>query len=151
MNATDRGNLAERLLPVAARISCLVHGDGDHRDIHQAVARLDTDERNALIVVLAALVDPEASVEDTLGFITWDEHGRPAGPQILTGTIRQLANGRWWPTPGDGADEILVAEQKHTAWVLHLHGHDYGEISERLGTCRDTVARWLKERRRAAA
>lgn len=62
LSAEQRGDLAERMLPVAANLAVLVHGDGGPEDIATALAALDDTEKNALLVVLAGMVDPEQPV-----------------------------------------------------------------------------------------
>jgi hypothetical protein len=83
-----RGDLIEALWPAAAHLVCLVHGDGGQRDIHQALTRLTPAEKDALLVMLAALVDPDDRPDDLLHWITWDEHGHPTRPE--TGDPRSL-------------------------------------------------------------
>jgi hypothetical protein len=59
MNAEQRGDLAEQMLPVAAHLAVLVHGDGGPEDIAAVLSGLDDTAKNALIVVLAGMVDPD--------------------------------------------------------------------------------------------
>lgn len=90
--AEARGDLAEQLLPVAAHMACLVHGDGGASDIQQALAGLDSTQRDALIVVLAAMVDPDRPVGAALGWLDFNEHGAAAvAPVDDRDTIRTLA------------------------------------------------------------
>lgn len=146
MTPAERGDLAARLLPIAAGLACLIHGDGDQRDVHQMITRLDRDERDALIVVLAGLIDPDTSLIDALGYVTWDETGRPATTKpILVGSIRDVAQLRTTPS---GFDEIFLAEQKHAAYVLH-YGRDFDQrdVAAQLGVHERTISRWLTKRR----
>lgn len=62
MTEEQRGSLVERMLPEAANLAVLVHGDGGPEDIAQVLERLDETEKNALIVVLAGMVDPDQPV-----------------------------------------------------------------------------------------
>lgn len=62
LTSKQRGNLAEQMLPIAAHLAVLVHGDGGPEDIAAALSNLGDTEKNALIVVLAAMVDPEQPV-----------------------------------------------------------------------------------------
>ena len=62
LSVEQRGDLVERMLPEAANLALLVHGDGGPEDIAQALAGLDETEKNALIVVLASMVDPDQPV-----------------------------------------------------------------------------------------
>jgi hypothetical protein len=80
------------MLPVAAHLSCLVHGDGDRRDIGQVIARLAEGEKDALLVVLAGLVPPDVPLGWLLAYLTWDEHGKAASPPSTTETLRDIAS-----------------------------------------------------------
>ena len=62
MTVEQRGSLVERMLPQAANLALLVHGDGGPEDIAEVLAGLDETEKNALIVVLASMVDPDRPV-----------------------------------------------------------------------------------------
>jgi hypothetical protein len=75
MTAEQRGDLAEAMLPVAANLAVLVHGDGGPEDVQDVLAGLTDVQRNALIVVLAGLVDPEQPVGKALGWLDYNEHG----------------------------------------------------------------------------
>ncbi|WP_331746720.1 hypothetical protein [Streptomyces sp. NBC_00842] len=75
LTAEQRGDLAEDMLPVAAHLAVLVHGDGGPEDVQEVLESLDEAQRNALIVVLAGLVDPEQPMGKALGWLDSDEHG----------------------------------------------------------------------------
>lgn len=75
LNAQQRGDLAEQMLPVAANLSVLVHGDGGPEEVRDVLAGLDETQKNALIVVLAGLVDPDQPVGKALGWLDFNEHG----------------------------------------------------------------------------
>jgi len=145
MTPTEHGDLAERLLPIAAGLACITHGDGDRRDIAHTLQTLDQAERDALIVVLAGLINPDTRLTDALGYITWDETGRPAtGTPDLHGTLRDIAKIRQVTS---GIEEILTAEHKYGARVLYYDRHfDQGEIAEQLGVTAKTVGRWIAQR-----
>ncbi|MER5350643.1 hypothetical protein ABT093_09960 [Kitasatospora sp. NPDC002551] len=147
----ERGDLAEAMLPYASRLACLTHGDGDAEDIQRTIARLDDTQRAALIVVLASMVDPDAALQDVLGHVTWDEHGRAAGIPLLPGAVRSLSYLRRWPETPGGAHAVLEAEQRHEAWVLVAAGATHTEAAVRIGVATRTVTRWLSERRREVA
>jgi hypothetical protein len=80
MTAEERGDMVEDLLPQAANLVALVHGDGGPQDVHQALARLDATQKEALLVILAALVDPDQPMTKSLGWVDFDEHGRTIVP-----------------------------------------------------------------------
>ncbi|MGW5989497.1 hypothetical protein ACWFRT_13970 [Streptomyces anulatus] len=75
LTAFQRGNLAEDMLPIAANLAVLVHGDGGPEDVGAVLAGLDEAQRTALIVVLAGLVDPEQPMGRALGWLDRNEHG----------------------------------------------------------------------------
>ena len=77
MKAEERGDLAERLIPKALDLAGLVHGDGGADDIDRFLRCLTLDEAGPLLVVLAAMVNVEATTADMLRWITFDEHSRP--------------------------------------------------------------------------
>ena len=70
--ARDRDRLAQRLVPVAAELACLVHGDGDAGTIQAFLDRLSVLQRHALLVVLAGMVPVDQPLEDLLGWISWN-------------------------------------------------------------------------------
>lgn len=145
MTPAERGDLAERLLPIAAGLACITHGDGNHRDITYTLRQLDQQERDALIVVLAGLINPDTRLVDALGYITWDETGRPAtDTPDLSGTLRDLAVKCSVPS---GIVQILADEQKYAAHVLYNDRHlTQGEIAEHFGVEPRTVSRWIAGR-----
>ena len=77
MTPEARGDLAERLIPKALDLAGLVHGDGGAEDIDRFLCRLDADERDWLPVILAAMVNVDATAADMLRWVTFDEHCRP--------------------------------------------------------------------------
>lgn len=140
---TERGDLAEQMLPVAALLSCIVHGDGDWHDIDWCTHQLDRTELVGLVVVLAAMVDPDQRIDDALGYITWDEQGRPA-PALANGnkTIRGLASGVK-STAKLGADAMLESERRLLARRLYLHdGLTVTEVARAIGAAERTVKQW---------
>jgi hypothetical protein len=105
LTSQQRGDLAEQMLPVAAHLAVLVHGDGGPSDIADALAGLDETQKNALIVVLAGLVDPEQPVRKALGWVDFDEHGTLTVPASWSEarSVRDLA-----PEPDPGLDGEYV-------------------------------------------
>ncbi|MEU1284961.1 helix-turn-helix domain-containing protein [Kitasatospora sp. NPDC005856] len=146
MSPEEGGDRIEKLMPVAARIACVIHGDGDHHDITHHTKNLGRDDLLRLIVILGAMVDPGTPVDDALGFITWDEHGRPK-PPIVTGPrlrIRSLAADV--EPPADlGAERVLKSERVQLAREIHLgQGYTVTETARQLGIDPDTVRKWLR-------
>lgn len=104
LNARQRGDLAEEMLPVAAHLSVLVHGEGGPQDVDQVLQGLDDTQKNALIVVLAGLVDPEQPVGKALGWLDFNEHGSVVVPSWSEErSVRDLA-----PDDADGLDDDYV-------------------------------------------
>lgn len=104
MTAEQRGDLAEAMLPVAANLTVLVHGEGGPEDVRDVLAGLTDTEKNALIVVLAGLVDPEQSVGKALGWLDHNEHGVLTVPSWSEGrSVRELA-----PEAVEDLDEDFV-------------------------------------------
>lgn len=83
LSAERRGDLAEAMLPVAANLAVLVHGDGGPEDVKAVLDGLDDVQKNALIVVLAGLVDPEQPVGKALGWLDVTRHGALSMPAWL--------------------------------------------------------------------
>jgi hypothetical protein len=141
MSPAERGELAERMLPIAAGLACITHGDGGPDDIAQTLVDLDQAERDALIVVLAAMVNPDTTITDALGHITWDEHGRASAPVRSSETLRDIAIYR---NANSGVHQALQAEQQMAARVLHRqYGHAKTDVARRLGVHERTVHRWV--------
>ena len=104
LNAEQRGDLAEQMLPVAANIAVLVHGDGGPQDVQEVLEGLDDTQKNALIVVLAGLVDPDQPVGKALGWLDFNEHGALTVPSWSEErSVRDLA-----PEPAATLDDDYV-------------------------------------------
>ncbi|MGW1870962.1 hypothetical protein ACWCPS_36155 [Streptomyces mauvecolor] len=91
-DAQERGDLAEQLLPVAANLTMLVHGDGGVQDIRHVLADLTPAEKEALLVVLAGLVRVDQPLGKLLGWLDFDENGHLVAPSWEErSTLRDLA------------------------------------------------------------
>lgn len=111
MTAEQRGDLAEAMLPVAANLTVLVHGDGGPEDVHEVLAGLTDTEKNALIVVLAGLVDPEQTVGKALGWLDHNEHGSLTVPSWSEErSVRDLAPDPIVELDDDFIDEVAVQQ-----------------------------------------
>lgn len=152
LTASERGDLAERMLPVAARIAAIVHGDGDHRDIAHALDQLDRIELVAVIVALGALADPDQTVADALDFITWDEEGNPTQTVLPASPVRGLVpSGVVTPSGNDKLFQDEWNAKRRQARELHVRcGLEPREIAERVGVNERTVTRWKNMWRGAA-
>lgn len=74
--AIARGDQAERLVQVGLDLAMLVRDEGPEA-IGSFLGRLTAGDRYRLLIVLAAMVPVEVPEEVLLGWVTWDEHGRP--------------------------------------------------------------------------
>ena len=109
----QRGDLAEQMLPLAAHLAVLVHGDGGPEDVAEALAGLDDTAKNALIVCLAGLVDPEQPVGKALGWLDFNEHGSLTVPSWSEErSVRDLA-----PEPAEELDDEYVDQVAVTKFV----------------------------------
>lgn len=108
----QRGDLAENMLPTAAHLAVLVHGDGGPEDVAQVLAGLDDTAKNALIVVLAGLVDPEQPVGKALGWLDFNEHGSLTVPASWSEerSVRDLAPEPEADLDDDYVDQVAVAK-----------------------------------------
>lgn len=92
LSAKERGDMAEDLLPKAAHLAVLVHGDGGPEDVREVLDSLDDAQRTALIVVLAGLVDPDQPMGKALGWLDFNEHGQTVVPAWGSRTtVRDMA------------------------------------------------------------
>lgn len=108
LTVEQRGDLAEAMLPVAAHMAALVHGDGGPEDVQEVLGALTAEQRTALIVVLAGLVDPDQTMGRLLGWLDRDEHGRLTVPVWEDKTrCRDLAPDDEAPG-GDMVDPVAV-------------------------------------------
>lgn len=108
----QRGDLAEQMLPTAANLAVLVHGDGGPEDVAEVLAGLDEHEKNALIVVLAGLVDPDQPVGKALGWLDYNEHGSLTVPASWSEqrSVRDLAPEPDVDLDDDYVDQVAVAK-----------------------------------------
>jgi hypothetical protein len=110
MSPEQRGDLAEQLLPTAAHLAVLVHGDGGPEDVREVLEGLDEAQKNALIVVLAGLVDPEQPVGKALGWLDFNEHGALTVPSWSEErSVRDLAPEHVQDPDDDYVDQVAVA------------------------------------------
>ena len=75
-DARARGDLAERMVPVACELACMVR-DESRVEVGALLARYDADELRALLVVLAGMVPVDVPASELLGWCRYDEFGRP--------------------------------------------------------------------------
>lgn len=73
MTPEQRGDLAEAMIPVAANLVTLVHGDGGPEDVQEVLTSLDPRQKDALLIVLAGLVDPDQPISKALGWLEFTE------------------------------------------------------------------------------
>ncbi|WP_147992532.1 hypothetical protein [Streptomyces sp. t39] len=105
--------MVEDLLPAAAHLVTLVHGDGGPRDVHQALASLSSSDKDVLLIVLAGLVNPDQPMSKALGWLDFNEFGEAVVPAWgASETLRDLV-----PEPVDVEDDYVdgVAVQRYLA------------------------------------
>ncbi|WP_224273992.1 hypothetical protein [Streptomyces sp. LS1784] len=143
MSAEQLGDTAERLLPIAAGLACIVRGEGGPREIAHILGQLDAREREVMIVVLAGLVDPDRQVADVLGYLTWDEHEQPVPAPTLTKSLREIAV---MPRLSSPLISWFKDEQRTKARIrYHQLGEFQGDIARDLGVNERTIGRWVNE------
>lgn len=166
LGAVERGDLVQRLLPIAGHLTTLVHGDGGQRDIHQAIARLTPDDRDNLLVVLAGLVNPDVPMSALLGWLTFDEYGNPVKPEVATdATLRDLSEEVWDETVAEDGfvDEAAVeqylagkpvtvtyAERVAAIAEACRRGTTYVQLDELRGLPKNSTSKFVSLARRAA-
>ena len=118
LTASQRGDLAEQMLPVAAHLAVLVHGDGGPEDVRGVLEGLTEGQKNALIVVLAGLVDPEQPVGKALGWLDFNEHGSLTVPPSWSEdrSVRNLA-----PEPVEDHGDEYVDQVVVSRFVKGFH------------------------------
>jgi len=77
LDAEARGQLAEQLIWTAIDFVGLVKRNGGAEAVGEFLDDLGDDERDALPVILAAMVDDDRTPDEMLSWVTWDEHGCP--------------------------------------------------------------------------
>jgi hypothetical protein len=152
MAAAARGDLAERMVDAACALACGVR-DEDADAIAEFLAGYTAREKDALLVVLAAMVPVDTATKaDLLAWVTFDEHGQP-----FDGTPPALARRRPARDDGDGQDEPrLPARERNLRTFAELRTQGLGaeEAAVRMGKDRRTgwrYAQTLREREQAAA
>lgn len=153
----QRGDLAERMLPVAANLAVLVHGDGGPEDVREVLECLDETQKNALIVVLAGLVDPEQPVGKALGWLDFNEHGSLTVPLWSEErSVRDLAPDPDVQLDDDYVDEVAVqrfvrglpvdvTDAEFLTAVQHCvsMGMTLADLDELRGWRRKTAENWV--------
>ncbi|QLJ06794.1 hypothetical protein HZZ00_37840 (plasmid) [Streptomyces sp. NEAU-sy36] len=114
LSPEQRGELAEQMLPVAANLAVLVHGDGGPEDVAEVLGSLDSTQKDALLVVLAGLVDPDQPVGKALGWLDFDEHGSLTVPSWSEQrSVRDLVPEPSEDLDGDYVDQVAVSKFVH--------------------------------------
>ncbi|MFE6412611.1 hypothetical protein ACFVOR_37390 [Streptomyces sp. NPDC057837] len=163
LSPEQRGDLAEQMLPVAAHLAVLVHGDGGPQDVAEVLEGLDDTQRNALIVVLAGLVDPEQPVGKALGWLDFNEHGSLTVPSWSEErSVRDLAPELAVDADDDYVDQVAVLRFVQGARVDGLtdaeflagvqqcvvRGRTLAEIDVLQGWPRRTTENWVNRLRK---
>lgn len=144
--AVERGDLAERLVPVAAELAARVR-DEDRESLGEFLARYTRAERDALLIVVASMVDVDRTPAELLAHVTFDEFG-----QLLDGAAPVLP--RCSPEPEAGP-RLPVREQNLLTFAeLRTQGLRPEQAALRMGKARRTGWRYeqaLRERGGEAA
>lgn len=163
LSAQQRGDLAEQMLPVAAHLAVLVHGDGGPEDVREVLEGLDETAKSALIVVLAGLVDPEQPVGKALGWLDFNEHGALTVPSWSErSSVRDLAPEPTEDTDDDYVDPIAVLRFVQGVRVEGLtdaefltgvqqcvaRGKTLGDLNAMQGWPRKTAENWVNRLRK---
>jgi hypothetical protein len=167
LGATERGDLAEELLPVAARLATIVQGDGGPEDVQRLLDGLDTYRVGALAVVLAGLVDPDRPLGALLGWVDFDERGFPVTPQVserrtlrdlvedepVRVVVDEVAVERALASVGGIPGVRLNRDERRLGVDRGIRrGLSYEQVAERLGMSVDAVKRaWVRAKDRARA
>ena len=107
-DAAAKGRLAESLIWTAVDLVGLVRGRGGAEAIGEFLAGLGDDERDALPVILAAMVDDGKTPDELLAWVDWDEEGRPLnGPRAVTPRWRTSVD---CGTPGAFRRHLVAGE-----------------------------------------
>lgn len=165
LNAEQRGDMVETLMPEAAGLVVDVH-EGSADDIKTRLQGLTRHELEAMAVLLAALVDPDRSLKDALAWVTFDEAGEPLERKYKsrsTRAVRDMAP----PVLVDrnaGLDVVAVDRALSPGPHVRLNsterrfavergirrGMTYSDVAERLQMDREAVQRsWERAKRRA--
>lgn len=166
LNAEQRGDMVEALMPEAAGLVVDVH-EGSADDIRTRLAGLTRHELEALAVVLAALADPDQPLKDALSWVDFDEHGDHVAPSRRSRTektVRALAPevrrdlagidvvavNRALSADNRGGVVLTPQERRLAVEVGNRRGYPKELIAERLGMTRGAVDRsWQRIRERA--
>lgn len=92
---TELSDLAESLVPTAARLVGAVHDDGPAA-VARVLAGVPTEHLPAFTVVLAAMVDPNKSPRDLLGWVDRALQPRNPAPTLFAG-VAEPDDPRSWP------------------------------------------------------
>lgn len=85
-DAAARGDLAEELVPEAVDLAMAVREES-REEIAARVGGLSRHRLEALVVVLAAMVDPDRSVQDALGWLEERELVEEARAAVAAGGV----------------------------------------------------------------
>jgi hypothetical protein len=125
VKAEHRGDLAETLVPVAAELAFTVR-DCDREGIGRwlderglPVGATVTEATRAFLVTLAAMVSVDATTDQLLEWVTWDEFG-----QALAGATPQLP-----------VTTAAAGDGEHGDYAAYLRHMRRGDPKEKLEDC----------------
>lgn len=150
VRAQARGDLAERLVPVAAELAARVR-DEDRQSLGDFLAQYTRAERDALLIVVAAMVDVDRTPAELLAHVTFDEFG-----QVLDGAAPALPRCSTEPEAEPEAGSRLPARERNlqTFAELRAQGLRPEQAAVRMGKAPRTGWRYeqsLREQQGEAA
>ncbi|MFB9558663.1 hypothetical protein [Streptomyces roseoviridis] len=166
LTAKERGDMAEAMLPTAAHLVTLVHGDGGPSDVQDVLGKLSPLQKDALLVVLAGLVNPDQPMSAALGWLDFDETGRTVVPPWGEQTrVRDLAPGPVLDEDdNEHVDEVAVRkyaegvrvmvtprERLEAVRLCVARGMNYPDIDAMQGLTRGSTSTFISRTRRAYA
>jgi hypothetical protein len=137
----EKGDLAERMVPRALELACLVHGDGDARAIRRFLRKLTLEEAGALLVVQAGMIPLDATRDQMLAWITFDEFGRPL--EGMTPVLPIFAGDE-----GKADTEAAPWLEPCPSLAAYRRHKAAGEPAEECGCAGAARAEWRKQNRR---
>lgn len=90
--ACARGELAARMVSVAQELACLVRDEGPDA-IGKFLDGLAGGEKDALLIVQAAMIPDDRPAADLLSWVTWDEYRRDLPGPVLEEPAPQRMTG----------------------------------------------------------
>jgi hypothetical protein len=107
---------AERMVTAAIELACLVRDEGPD-EIGAFIRNLTGEERDALLVVQAAMIPDDTDAGTLLSWVTWDEHRRPLPGAVPAASRERVLAAP--PRPRRRRETELVPCPSHAAYNRH--------------------------------